>query len=137
MEEFKVVTKTLDQVVGEMLEGKHFYVKHHFPSCFPVTADNTVTMYERVKLSTSASTLWQLLQRGDLYEEVHWTEQLDGTYENGVWCKVGMKDKYSGISKVLDCEADYPKYKTLHGHYAAIAEPVSKELAELLEKEMK
>lgn len=138
MEEFKVVTKSLDQVVKEMLEGKQFSVKHQFQSYLPV-ADGTVTMYERVKLSTSASTLWQLLQRGDLYEESHWEDSLDGSWENGVWCLVSYDNGATDYAKVLD---EYPckdglLYISNLASGLVSANPVPKELAEMLEKHYK
>lgn len=77
------------------------------------------------------------LQYGSILEEVEmtWQECLDGSWENGQWCKVSGYDDYAFV-KILRITKDYYLAKESHLHADQHTfTPCSEELSTLLEVE--
>lgn len=70
-----------------------------------------------------------------IYQLKDWTEQLDNTWENGVWCKV-WDDGKAFFDKVCVFDKDDPKmpYMLHNSNFYAHAKPLPEELAQQLEE---
>lgn len=140
MKRFKqevVTDMSIGQVVDAILQGEVFYMHGREV----LLTDNRLGIFiEDSKVYMDLGSLRMELERGFITHlvEAPWTEQLDGTWENGVWCKVWDCDvQYSSVAKVDKYNSDKPHYKYATKNCSwRNAEPVSEELAELLEKEI-
>lgn len=72
--------------------------------------------------------------KSKIYQLKDWTEQLDNTWENGVWCMV-WGDSKAFFDKVCVFDKDDPKmpYAIKFGLYFKHAQPLPEELAQQLE----
>lgn len=123
-----VLDMSVGQVVDALLSGDEFYV-YSSGKYFKVSIGSD-TCYISSKrggignVSLRFDNLKETVRLGLLQRKVNWTDNLDGTWGNGVWCLYG--DDYT---KVLGSN-----HNTLIYEIRELCTPVPKELAELLEK---
>ena len=104
----------------EEKEMKKEEVKIENPDIFALKGDFEMgklyrSTYHGFKQICTVSELGSYCQIGDIYRKQHWTDKLDGTEENGVWCEVwdANQDKFSISLEFITnfVKGDYYPYK--------------------------
>lgn len=131
MKKYEVVTgMTVGQVIDAWLKREDFYCREKKLS---LLLDSTGVNIGLDYACMDFMSLKQELEAGNITRliEIPWTDQLDGTWENGVWCMCWDDGKESAFEKVVDTiyVTDFETSLTTYQN----ATPLPQDLADKLE----
>lgn len=135
----------VDMKIGELIDAMND------GRCFSLKGSNVGVVFDRSVhpadarthhncfdvLCMGLSVLERNLYAGNLVEEVEmtWQECLDGSWENGQWCKVVSEEIPAYIKITAEADSCYISDKKFIPKFKNTSTPCSDELSTLLEKE--
>lgn len=125
-----VTGMTLGQLYDAVANGEKFYDSLEaeiYESQFYCLESDTF-LHEELAVQLKTGQITRLV-------ETPWTDQLDGTWENGVWCKVWDHGEYAFYAKVTnyDKDRDLPFEASGTDCVYHNATPLTQDLADQLE----
>lgn len=136
-----VTNMTFGQLYDAVDNGEEFYLNHHGVSMKIEIFDDSRLIAQHNGALYGQGTIKSALYGRQDYSVTRltpWTDQLDGTEENGVWCKVWDDGKHEKrVAKIVsfDTKRTYA-YKDCRGSNWKHATPLSQEANDILNKEL-